>query len=204
MTGFKRIEDLGDLADKRVLVRADLNVPMRDGVVTDDTRIQAAVPTVRDLLALGANVILMSHFGRPKGERVPEMSLAPLIAPLSAALGVEVSFADDCVGAAAVQAVASMDRVLLLENLRYHAAEPANDAGFAAQLASLGDAYVNDAFPALIGRMPQPKPSRSCCLPPPGDLSLVSYLRLKRRLATLNARLPQLLAGQRSQPKSRC
>lgn len=142
MAEFATLDDLGDLTGKRVLLRADLNVPMKDGRVTDDTRIQAAAPTVADLLAKGAEVVLMSHFGRPKGKVVPEMSLRPLIGPLEAAFGVPVTFAADA------DHLAGIDRLALLENLRFHPGEEANDPAFAATLAELGDLYVNDAFSA--------------------------------------------------------
>jgi len=149
--GFPTIDDLdraGQLRDKRVLVRADLNVPMKDGRVTDATRIERLVPTVKALHDKGAAVILLSHFGRPKGRPVPEMSLRPLVAPLAECLNTGVSFAPDCQGEAAETAAAGLmpGGVLLLENLRFHAGEEANDPTFAAGLAVLGDAYVNDAF----------------------------------------------------------
>ena len=140
-----------DVKGKRVLVRGDLNVPMRDGAVADATRIERLAPTVVELADKGAVVVVMSHFGRPKGRRVEEMSLAPLVAPLSKALGGRaVAFVDDCVGPAAQAAVAALapGAVALLENLRFHAGEEANDADFAAALARLGDVYVNDAFSA--------------------------------------------------------
>jgi phosphoglycerate kinase len=152
MTDFKSIDDF-DPAGKRVLLRLDLNVPMKDGRVTDATRIARAAPTVRDLAARGARVVVLSHFGRPKGKPDPEMSLAPLVEPLSAALsatldGAPVAFAEDCIGPAAEAAVAGLadGGVALLENLRFHAGEEANDGGFADALATLGDIYVNDAF----------------------------------------------------------
>jgi len=150
MPDFKTIDDL-DVNGKRVLVRADLNVPVRDGVVTDTTRIDRSAQTVKDLMAKGACVVVMCHFGRPKGQRVPEMSLRPVVEPLSKALGgVPVAFADDCIGPGAetlVNGLAPGD-VALLENLRFHAGEEKNDPGFARQLAQLGDVYVNDAFSA--------------------------------------------------------
>ncbi len=138
------------LAGRRALVRVDFNVPMADGQVTDDTRLRAALPTIERLRAGGVKVILLAHFDRPKGKRVPSMSLAPVVAPLAALLGAPVAFADDCVGETAAAAVASMapGDVLLLQNLRFHPGEEANDDGFAEALARLGDLYVNDAFSA--------------------------------------------------------
>jgi len=147
MAGFKTIDDL-DFSGKRVLVRADLNVPMKDGKVTDATRIVRTLPTIRDLLAKGAGVIVMSHFGRPKGQVVPEMSLEPVAKALSEHLGKDVAFSSDCIGPEAKKAigVVSNGGVALLENLRFHAEEEANDAVFAGKLAELGHFYVNDAF----------------------------------------------------------
>ncbi|HMP63693.1 MAG TPA: phosphoglycerate kinase, partial [Phenylobacterium sp.] len=146
---FKTLDD-ADLAGKRALVRVDINVPMADGQVTDDTRLQAARPTVERLRAGGARVILLAHFDRPKGKRVPEMSLAQVAGPLSRVLGVPVAFAEDCVGQAAAEAVANLSdgQVLLLENVRFHPGEEKNDPEFAKALAALGDLYVNDAFSA--------------------------------------------------------
>jgi len=145
-----RTLDQADLKGKRALVRVDLNVPMHDGKVTDDTRLRAAAPTVEKLRKAGAKVILLAHFDRPKGKRVPSMSLAPIAPALAKALGVPVAFADDCVGPVALQAIDAMapGDVLLLENVRYHAGEEANDPQFAKALAANGDLYVNDAFSA--------------------------------------------------------
>ena len=136
------------LAGKRVLVRVDFNVPLAGGQVVDDTRIRAALPTIQYLLDQGCSVVLMSHLGRPKGQVVDELRMAPVAARLSELLGRPVATADDCVGPAAAQAAAALKPgdVLLLENLRFHAEETGNDAEFARQLASLGDVYVNDAF----------------------------------------------------------
>jgi len=147
MTAFKTIDDM-ELQGRKVLVRADLNVPMRDGNVTDTTRIDRTLPTLDDLLAKGAKVIVLSHFGRPKGERVPEMSLKPVAAALEKASGRKVVFGTDCVGEAAEQAIeaAGDGELVVLENLRYHAEEEKNDGAFADALAKLGDVYVNDAF----------------------------------------------------------
>jgi phosphoglycerate kinase len=142
--------DQADLSQKRALVRVDFNVPMHDGAVSDDTRLRAAMPTIDKLRSGGAKVILLAHFDRPKGKRLVSMSLEPVAGPLGALLGVPVAFADDCIGEAAQAAVAAMQAgdVLLLENLRFHAGEEANDATFAKALAGLGDLYVNDAFSA--------------------------------------------------------
>lgn len=142
--------DQMDLAGKRVLTRVDINVPVADGVVTDATRIERIVPTVRDILAAGGTPILLAHFGRPKGERVPEMSLAQLVPALEAAFETSVLFAADCVGPAAEAAIAaaSKDQVILLENTRYHAGETTNDPELTAQMAALGDIFCNDAFSA--------------------------------------------------------
>jgi len=147
---FKTIDDL-DVSGKKVFVRADLNVPMRDGAVTDATRLERLAPTLTELADKGAVVIVASHFGRPKGERNPDMSLAPLAGPLSGVLGGRnVAFADDSIGPDARKVVdaAKGGEIVLLENLRYHAGEEANDPGFAKDLAALADLYVNDAFSA--------------------------------------------------------
>ena len=139
------------LAGKRVLLRGDLNVPMKDGAVADTARLDRLAPTVGEICDAGASVVVLSHFGRPGGERVASLSLRPLAGPLSRALGGRcVTFAEDCIGPAAGDAAAALapGEVLLLENLRFHPGEEANDPGFAAALAALGDAYVNDAFSA--------------------------------------------------------
>jgi len=150
MLGFRTIDSL-DAAGQRVLIRVDLNVPVQNGEVTDTTRIERTAPTIAELAKRGAKVVVLSHFGRPKGQRLPAMSLKPLVEPLSAALeGRRVVFADDCIGEPAAQAIASLKNgeIALLENVRFHAGEEANDPGFAKALAALGDAYVNDAFSA--------------------------------------------------------
>jgi phosphoglycerate kinase len=147
--GLRTLDDL-DVAGRTVLVRLDLNVPMQDGEVADATRIERSVPTVEELLNKGAKVAVLAHFGRPKGKREPSMSLKPLCGPLGHALGVEVAFAEDCIGAPARRAVAALQpgQVLLLENLRFHAGEEKNDPTFADALAGLGEIYVDDAFSA--------------------------------------------------------
>ncbi|MEQ8404177.1 MAG: phosphoglycerate kinase [Oceanicaulis sp.] len=146
---IRRLED-ADIAGKRVLVRVDFNVPMAGGQVTDDTRLKAAIPTIALLRRAGAKVILMAHFGRPRGQRNMEMSLAPVATPLSELIDHPVKFVSDCVGVDAEEAVASLREgdVLLLENTRFHAGEEKNDPAFAEQLATLADVYVNDAFSA--------------------------------------------------------
>jgi phosphoglycerate kinase len=131
-------------------VRADLNVPVKDGVVTDATRIERQAPTIKELAEKGAKVIVLSHFDRPKGKVVPSMSLKVLVEPLAKEIGRKVAFADDCIGDVAEKAVAALKDgdVLLLENTRFHAGEEKNDADMAKALAKLGDLYVNDAFSA--------------------------------------------------------
>jgi phosphoglycerate kinase len=149
MPKFRTLDDL-DPEAKRVLVRADLNVPVKDGRVTDATRIERLAPTLTALLDKGARVVVMSHFGRPKGPD-PAQSLRPLVEPLSRAIGGRpVHFVPDCVGPEAERVVAALQpgEVVLLENLRFHKGEEANDPDFARQLAALGDLYVDDAFSA--------------------------------------------------------
>ena len=144
----KTVRDV-DLTGKRVLVRVDFNVPIKDGKVADATRIRAAIPTLRYILEQKPRrVVLMSHLGRPKGERKPEFSLRPVVPVLSELLGVDVAFADDCVGEVAQKAADALPEggVLLLENTRFHPEEKKNDPNFAKQLAALGDIFVNDAF----------------------------------------------------------
>jgi phosphoglycerate kinase len=147
--GLRTIRDV-DVQGKRVLVRVDFNVPIENGKVLDDWRLRATLPTIRYLTERGAKVILLSHLGRPKGKRDEQFSLRPVAQRLSELLGQPVQFADDCVGEVAEQTVARLQagEVLLLENLRFHAGEEANDDSFAQQLARLGDVFVNDAFGA--------------------------------------------------------
>jgi len=147
---FKTIDGI-DVAGKRVLLRADLNVPMKDGKVQDATRIERLAPTIDELAGKGARVVVLSHFGRPKGKPDPKESLKPLVPALQQALGSRtVKFAGDCVGPEAENAVAELrnGEVLLLENTRFHKGEEDNDPAFAKALATLGDLYVNDAFSA--------------------------------------------------------
>ena len=148
MPEFRTLDDV-DPRGKRVLVRVDFNVPMQNGEVTDATRIERACETLEELVRKGAKVVVLSHFGRPKGKPESSMSLMPIVKPLSQALGgIDVRFAPDCVGDLAHAVVDALPEggVALLENLRFHAGEEKGDAGFADQLATLGDLYVNDAF----------------------------------------------------------
>ena len=141
------VEDL-ELQGKRVLMRVDFNVPLEDGRVANDKRIQAALPTIKYIIEKSGRLILMSHLGRPDGKRVPEMSLKPCVAVLKKMLGKDVAFAEDCIGEAAEDAVDRLadGDVLLLENLRFYKEETDNDPDFSKKLAALGDLYVNDAF----------------------------------------------------------
>ena len=147
--GWKTLDDI-DFAGKTALVRVDLNVPVKDGRVTETARIDGILPTLRHIIAAGGRAVLVAHFGRPGGRVVPEMSLQVVVPALARALGTEVGFAQDCVGAPAKRAVGAMEpgAVVLLENTRFHPEEEANGAAFSASLAALGDVYVNDAFSA--------------------------------------------------------
>jgi phosphoglycerate kinase len=149
MTDFRTLHDC-DFAGRRVLLRVDLNVPVKDGKVTDATRIERVLPTIRELSDGGAKVILLAHFGRPKGERNHDMSLKPIAEAVAAELGRKVGFAGDCVGEPARKAVTAMadGDILLLENTRFHKGEEKNDSDFTRALAENGDVYVNDAFSA--------------------------------------------------------
>lgn len=150
MADFKTLDDIGDVGGKRVLVRVDLNVPVADGKVSDATRIERIIPTLEELSKKGAKVILLAHFGRPKGGPAPEFSLDPIAAAIEAILGKPVAFAASCIGEEASKAVAAMKDgdILLLENTRFHKGEEKNDPAFTEELAANGDIYVNDAFSA--------------------------------------------------------
>src|SRR5271166_5854399 len=148
MTGFRTL-DQADLKGKRVLVRVDLNVPMENGRVTDATRIERQAPTITEIADRGGKVILLSHFGRPKG-RDPSQSLRPVAAEVAKIIGRPVAFAEDCIGPVAEAAIARLrdGDILCLENTRFYKEEEANDPGFAKKLAALGDIFVDDAFSA--------------------------------------------------------
>ena len=149
MSDFKTLDDVS-FQGKRVLLRVDLNVPMEDGKVTDKTRIERVAGTIREIAGKGGRVVLLAHFGRPKGKKVESESLAPVVEAVAGILDRKVAFADDCIGEAAKTAVDALDdgEILLLENTRFHAGEENNDPDFAKALAANGDLYVNDAFSA--------------------------------------------------------
>ena len=149
MSDFKTLDDVS-FQGKRVLLRVDLNVPMEDGKVTDKTRIERVAGTIREIAGKGGRVVLLAHFGRPKGKKVASESLAPVVEAVAGILDRKVAFADDCIGEAAKTAVDALDdgEILLLENTRFHAGEENNDPDFAKALAANGDLYVNDAFSA--------------------------------------------------------
>jgi phosphoglycerate kinase len=150
MAAFRTLDDAGDLKSKRVLLRVDLNVPVQNGQVTDATRIERVAATIKELSDRGAKLALLAHFERPKGKRVPEMSLAPIVPAVAQVIGRPVGFVDDCIGPGAEAAVARLGDggIVVLENTRFHPGEEANDPAFAAALARVGDVYVNDAFSA--------------------------------------------------------
>lgn len=150
MGSFKTLDDMGDVRGKRVLVRVDLNVPMTEGAISDRTRLEAAVPTITELADQGAIVLLLAHFGRPKGAKNPTQSLSLVVGGLEQALGRSVMFIPECIGegAAAGIAVLAPGDIAVMENTRFHAGEEANDPEFATALAAVGDLYVNDAFSA--------------------------------------------------------
>ena len=147
---FKTLDDMGDIAGKAVLVREDLNVPMSEGSITDDTRLRAAVPTLLELADRGAKVLILAHFGRPKGQKSADLSLSLVTRGLSQLLGRQVQFIPDCQGEAAAAGIAVMrgGDIAILENTRFHAGEEKNDPGLSDAMAALGDLYVNDAFSA--------------------------------------------------------
>ncbi len=150
MTGFRKLDDLGDVAGKVALVRIDLNLPMQDGAVTDDTRVRAAAPTILELADKGAKVLLLAHFGRPKGERVSTQSLSMVVDCLQKVLGREVMFVPEIAGPVVAQSVGILDNggIAVLENTRFWKGEEKNDPELVKAIAANGDFYVNDAFSA--------------------------------------------------------
>jgi phosphoglycerate kinase len=218
---LRTLEDLGDVSGKRVLVRCDLNVPLQDGRITDDLRITATAPTVRELLDRGASVIACSHLGRPNGEVVEGLRLTPVAARLSEVLDVPVRKLDEVVGPVVEAAVADVRPrdVVLLENLRFEAGETKNDPAFAGRLARLGDAYVDDAFGAAhrahasVVAVPERMPARAAGRLMEKEVDVLSRLRedaerpfvailggakVGDKLATVNAlveRVDALLVG---------
>ncbi len=205
---FRRLDD-ADLKNKRVLVRVDFNVPITTGpngerTVSDDTRLRAALPTIEALRQQGAKVVLLAHFDRPKGKRVPEMSLKPIAPALQKLLGAPVAFADDCIGAEAAKAVDALPPggVILLENTRFHAGEEKNDPALAAEMAKLGDAYVNDAFSAAH-RAHASTEGLARLLPAYAGKSMERELDyLDRAWAIRNVRFWRSSAAPRSRPRS--
>jgi len=192
------------VAGKRVLVREDLNVPLKDGRITDDTRLDAAVPTLEELARRGARVVVTSHLGRPKGGPSLEISLRPVAARLSQKLGLEVQFAEDCVGEPAAHVVAALNDgdIAVLENVRFHPEEEANDPGFARRLASLGDIYCNDAFGsshrahASVVGVAQYLPAYA------GDLMLAELEALHRALDEPKRQLIAIVGGAKVSTKA--
>ena len=196
---FRGLPDL-EIAGKTILVRADLNVPMQDGAVSDDTRIRSVIPTIQAILDGGGKVVVLSHFGRPKGKIVPADSLRPVVAPLAEALGRDVAFAEDCIGEAASSVIANND-ITLLENLRFHAGEEANGDGFAASLAELGDAYVNDAF-SVAHRAHASTEAITYHLPSAAGLAMAAELEaLEAALATPERPVAALVGGAKISTK---
>jgi phosphoglycerate kinase len=166
----KTVRD-AELKNKKVIMRVDFNVPLKDGEISDDTRIRAALPTIEYILQQpGASLILMSHLGRPKGQVKPELSLKPVAAKLSSLLGVDVKMAPDSIGPEVEKLAAELGagQVLLLENLRYHGEETKNEPGFVKKLAALADVYVMTPLEQPTGPMLPPRASRIICLLMPG------------------------------------
>ena len=197
---LRTLEDLGDLAGKRVVVRCDLNVPLKDGVITDDGRVRASLGTLNALINTGARVIVISHLGRPDGEPKPEYSLAPVAQRLSELLGKEVAFCTETVGetaTAAAEALGDGD-VLLLENLRFNPEETSKDAvvrgGFADRIAALGDAFVSDGF-GVVHRKQASVYELASALPSAAGLLIVQELGVLERLTTDPARPYTVVLG---------
>ena len=202
MSGFRTLGDLA-VAGQRVLLRLDLNLPMQDGRIGDATRIERAIPTIKALSEAGARIVAVSHFGRPKGARRPELSLRPVVEPLQSALRMPVAFAEDCVGPAAKACVDGLadGEVALLENLRFHPGEEANDADFAAALAENADLYVNDAF-SCAHRAHASTAAVAGLRPAAAGLSMQAELQaLHRALAAPDRPLVALVGGAKVSSK---
>ncbi len=203
---FKTLDDMGEITGKVVLVREDLNVPMQDGSVTDDTRLRAAMPTVLELADRGAKVLILAHFGRPKGQKNPEYSLSKITRPLTQVLGREVQFIPDCQGEAAIDGIKVMRNgdIAILENTRFHAGEEKNDPALIDAIAAIGDLYVNDAFRPPIAPMRPPKVWRTSYPPLPGGRWRKSWMRCRRRSVSRSSRLRRSSAAQRCRPSWTC
>jgi phosphoglycerate kinase len=200
---WKTLDDM-DLAGKTVLVRVDINVPMEGGRVTDMTRIDKIRPTVDDIVAKGGKVVLLAHFDRPKGKVVPEMSLGHVANALAGSLGRKVVFATDCVGDAAVAAIAKAGKgeVVLLENTRFHPGEEKNDPELAAQMAALGDVYVNDAFSAAHRAHASTEGLARLLPAAAGRLMEAELKALEAALGSPQRPVVAVVGGPRSRPRS--
>ena len=200
---FRTLDDIGDVQGRRVLVREDLNVPLADGRVTDDTRLRATVATVAELADQGAIVLVLAHFGRPKGVPSAELSLAQIVKPYEAVLGRPVRYVD-WEGAADAVATMQPGDIGVLENTRFFGGEEKNDPAVVARFAALGELYVNDAFPPRTAHMPRPRDWRTRCPRSPGARWRRSWTRWKRRWASPSIRSPRWSAGQRCRPSWTC
>jgi phosphoglycerate kinase len=195
---FRSLET-ADLAGKRVLVRVDFNVPMEGGVITDDTRLRSALPTIHFLSSRGAKVILLAHFDRPKGKRVPEMSLAPVVAPLSVLLGQPVLFGEDCIGEGAFRAVSALENgdVAVLENLRFHPArKPTTRPSSPSSGPSSATSMSTTPSPPPTAPTPRPRASPACCRPIRAWPCGGSWTRSTRRSASRSSRSRHRRRGQ--------
>ena len=205
MARFLTLNDV-DVAAKTVLVRADLNVPTDGDQITDTTRLDRLLPTLHRLSDAGARVAVLSHFGRPKGKAVPEMSLRPVADALGGLLGREVAFAADCIGTEARAGIDFLPAggVIVLENTRFHPGVEANDPGLSADMATLGDLYVNDAFSAAHRAHARPKASPTTCPPSPGWPWRPSCPTSAPRWISRADRWPPSSAEPRAPPRSTC
>lgn len=195
MSSIRTLDTLGPLEGKTALVRVDLNLPMEDGRVMDASRIDSFIPTIRHLRKAGARIVLLSHFGRPRGRRRQDMSLAQVVDTVSDKLGLPVKFAGDCVGETAESAIREAgDAIVLLENVRFHAGEENNDPAFAKALADLGDVFISDAFSA-VHRAHASTTRIADYLPSAAGLSMERELRALARALTSPARPLAAIVG---------